>query len=136
VDRKKKKKGKAAATPTATAGRLIVTYVDGTWSDNLEIARYRLELEAGELVLTLEVAPRKRPGKVRAAHQALRDFVANVDRVHTLQARKRALGELLRRQVLTLEHAAIGVRLSANGHNRIYPAGLVFGPDEVTVNLG
>ena len=119
-----------------TAGRLIVTYVDGTWTDNLEIARYRLEQESGEMVLCIEVAPRKKPGKVRAAYRAMRDFVAKVDKVHTLQASRRTLGEPLRKHVLSLEHAAIGVRLSANGQDRVYPAGLVFGPDEVTVNLG
>lgn len=130
------KAGEPGASASGSAGRLIVTYVDGTWTDNLAVRRYRVEQVDNELVLAIQVAPRERPGKVRAARQALRDFVLKLGRVHTLQIGKPLLSAQLRRHVRAAEHASIGVKLSADGRDAAYPAGLAFGPDEVTLNLG
>ena len=135
---RKNRKGKSghSAPAAGSAGRLIVTYLDGSWTDNLAVERYAVVPEAGELVLSIEVVPRERPGKVRAARQALSDFVAKLGRVHTLQIGKPLFVTQVRNQVRGLEHSGIGVKLSANGRDAAYPAGLAFGPDEVTLNLG
>jgi hypothetical protein len=126
----------SAPQASGSAGRLIVTYMDGTWSDNLAVRRYAVEPGAGEVVLALEVVPRERPGKVRAARRALGDFVANLGRIHTLQIGKPLFARQLRSEVRASENTAIGVRLTAGGRDAAYPAGLAFGPDEVTLNLG
>ena len=129
--------GKQRNTATSgSAGRLIVTYGDGIWTDNLSIERYLVEPRAHEVTVCIEVAPRERPGKVRAARAALRQFVARLDRVHTLQIGKARFAEQLRDQVRAAEHANVGVRLLAEGRDVAYPAEVSFGPDEVVVTLG
>lgn len=130
------KRGPAVVPASGAAGRLIVTYTDGTWTDNLAIRRYSLEPGAKELVLAIEVAPRERPGKVHAARAALREFMANLGRIHTLQIGKPLLAAQLREQVRASENASFGVRLSVDGRGTAYPAGLAIGPDEVVLNLG
>ncbi len=130
-------KGKGApGVILGSARRMIVTYVDGSWTDNLAIERYGLRTGPDGLSLTIDVAPRERNGKVRIARQALRDFVARRAKIHTIQIGKPAFSSQLRACVKTLESAEIGVKLSANGHAVVYPAGVVFGPDAITLNLG
>lgn len=119
-----------------SAGRLIVTYADGTWSDNLAISRYNLEPAQGELLLAIQVSPRERPGKVRAARAALKELVAKLDRVHTLQVGKPLLRKRVRDQVCLLEQARMAVSLTAAGRTAVYPASPSFGPDAITLNLG
>ena len=121
---------------SGTAGRLIVTYVDGSWTDNLAVERYVLEPGAGEVIVSIEVTARERSGKVAVSRQALREFVSKLQRVHTLQIGKPRIAEQLRSQVRGLEHAKLGVKLSAQGAAVTYHAGLAFGPDEVTLTLG
>ena len=70
---KKKIKTTAEAAPAATHGsarRMIVTYVDGRWTDNLAIRRYDLELKDDGLSLTIDVTPRERIGKLKVAREA------------------------------------------------------------------
>lgn len=124
------------ASVSGSAGRLIVTYVDGSWTDNLAIARYVLESSAGELTLSIDLTPRERPGKIRKSRAALREFVAKLGSVHTVQVGKPRFATHLRGKVRGLEHSQIGVRLRASGHAVTYPAGIAFGPDEITLNLG
>jgi hypothetical protein len=115
---------------------MVVTYLDGTWTDNLAVERYRVEPSERELVLSLEVAARERVGKVRVARAALSEFVAKVGRIETIRIGKPAFAARLRGEVRGLEHAAIGVRVSANGAAAAYPAGVAFDPDAITLTLG
>jgi hypothetical protein len=124
------------ATAADSAGRVIVTYRDGTWTDNLAVERYAVEPTARELVLTIEVIARERAGKVREAREALRDFVAKVGRIDTIQIGKPLFVARVRGAVRGLEQATIGVRLSAPGAAAVYPAGVAIDPDAVTLNLG
>ncbi len=117
-------------------GRLIVTFTDGSWTDNLEIRDQRVLFVPPEMIVCIEVAPRRRPAKVHAAEEALEAFVSNIDRLHTLQIGKKALRKMLDQQIRAYDQALVAVRMNANGHERTYPASLVFGPDEVTLNLG
>ena len=139
MGKKRKRPGKKNIAPAAVFGfarRMIVTYVDGTWTDNLAVERYGLHTGEEGLSLTIEVAPRERIGKVRIARKALRDFVASRRKIDTIQIGKPTLKAQLRARVKALECAQIGVNLSANGHAVAYPAAVVFGPDAVTLNLG
>lgn len=129
------KQGPAAAASGA-AGRLVVTYSDGSWTDNLAIERYRVDPGAKELVLSIEVVPRERPGKVRASRAAWQEFLLKLGRVHTLQIGKPLFAAQLRAQMRASEHASFGVKLSAEGRDAAYPADLAFGPDEVVLTLG
>jgi hypothetical protein len=137
----KKRKGpeKDEVVPAAVFGwarRMVVTYVDGSWTDNLAIERYGLHTGPDGLSLTIDVAPRERVGKVRVARQALRDFVSRRRKIHTIQIGKPKFSTQLRLRVTQFESPVIGVKLSANGHAVTYPAGIVFGPDATTLNLG
>ncbi len=38
--------------------------------------------------------------------------------------------------LLAIDTPAFSVKLSAAGHNAVYPASVVFGPDAITLNLG
>ena len=134
MEKRKRKTHASARAPNR--GRLIVTYTNGTWSDNLEIRNQRVVLEAPEMVVCIEVGSRRRPSKVRMAEEALAGFVANIDRLHTLQIGKKALRKMLDQRIRAFDQALVALRVSANGHERTYPASLVFGPDEVTLNLG
>ena len=136
---KRKRAKKEEISPAVVFGsarRIIVTYVDGSWTDNLAIERYGLHTSPDGFSLTIDVAPRERAGKVRLAREALRDFVSRRRKIHTIQVGKPKLSSQLRAFVKALESSQIGVTLSAGGHAVAYPAGVVFGPDEVTLNLG
>ena len=117
-------------------GRLVVTYFDGSWTDQLSIADYGVHNTREGLTLRIEVAPRERPGRTRLAQQALREFVAKRLAVQTIQVGKPGFVAHLRDVARVLEGPRLGVQLSANGVYAHYPAGLVFGPDEITLNLG
>ena len=139
MGKKRKRAGKKENVPKAVVGsarRMIVTYVDGKWTDNLAVERYGLQNGAEGLTLVIDVAPRERTGKVRIARQALRDFVSRRRKLHTIQIGKPLLKSQLRAFVKALDCAQIGVKLSAKGHAVAYPAGVVFDPDAVTLHLG
>ena len=117
-------------------GRLVVTYFDGSWTDNLAIAQYGLRNNRDGITLRIEVQPRERPGKVRLAQQALRDFLSKRQAIHTIQIGKPEFTTQLKTVVRGLENTRLGLQLSADGVDVLYPAGVVFGPDEITLNLG
>jgi hypothetical protein len=136
----KKKKQAAKTAPTelhGSARRMIVTYVDGRWTDNLAIRRYDLAIDGNSLSLTIDVTQRQRNGKEQLAREAYRDFVARRRKLHVIQIGKPTLRTQLRSHVKQLEGRSVEVRLSANGGPAVtYPAAIVIGPDEVTLNLG
>jgi len=117
-------------------GRLVVTYFDGSWTDNLAIAHYGLLKQSQGLTLQIDVESRERPGKVRVARLALADFVAKRLAIQTIQIGKPAFTTRLRQGFREQEDAKLGLKLRAEGTEVVYPAGVVFGPDEVTLNLG
>jgi len=139
VAKKTKKTASQAAAPLyGSARRMIVTYVDGRWTDNLAIKRYDLALDEDGLSLTIDVTPRKRIGKVQLAREAYRDFVARRRKLHVIQIGKPTLRTQLRKRMKQLENRGhMEVRLSANGGPAVtYPVAIVLGPDEVILNLG
>lgn len=117
-------------------GRLVVTYFDGSWTDNLCIAHYGMQNGRQGLTLSIEVQPRERPRKVRVARAAFKDFVQKRLSIHTIQIGKPRFTSRLREKVRGLENSRFDLRLRANGVAVDYPAGVVFGPDEITLNLG
>ena len=117
-------------------GRLVVTYFDGSWTDNLAIGDYGLRNNRDGITLRIEVEPRERPGKVRLANQALREFATKRLKIHTIQIGKPEFTAQLRSVVRGLENTRLGLQLCAEGVDVLYPAGVVFGPDEITLNLG
>lgn len=117
-------------------GRLVVSYHDGSWTDNLSIANYGLLVGPGGLTLRIEVEPRVRVGKVRCARKALAEFVAKRNAIHTIQVGKPRFTSDLRREVRTLHRTRLDLRLCAGEVDVLYPATVVFGPDEVVLNLG
>ena len=117
-------------------GRLVVSYHDGTWTDNLSIAHYGVRVGAEGLTLRIEVEPRERVGKVRRARQALAEFLAKRNAIHTIQIGKPRIASDLRRGVSVQQRPRLDVRLCAGEVDVLYPATVVFGPDEVVLNLG
>jgi len=115
---------------------MVVTYFDGSWTDHLSIARYELRNGADGFMLRIEVQPRERQGKVRTARQALVDFVAKRQVIHTIQIGKPRFIALLRSKLRTEESSQLGLCLFASGVETLYPVTAFFGPDEVTLNLG
>ena len=135
--KKTKPAAKAAPAPAyGSARRMIVTYVDGRWTDNLAIRRYDLELKDEGLSLTIDVTPRERIGKTKIAREAYRDFVARRRKLHVIQIGKPTLRAQLRKRLKKLEDRRVEVRFSADGASVTYPAAIVLGPDEVILNLG
>src|SRR5207244_10933041 len=96
-------------------GRMVVTYSDGSWTDNLSVARYETQVSPHGLTLTIEVEPRERPGKVRLARQALRDFLSKHMAVHTIQIGTPRFTARLRTQVRVMENPRLDLRLRADG---------------------
>ena len=131
-----KKKGAPAADVVGSARRMIVTYFDGSWTDNLAIGRYGLHTGPQRVSLTIDVTARERAGKVGVARQALRDFVSRRRKIDTIQIGKPMFRSQLRTHVKELHCAQIDVKLSARGQAVAYPAKVVFGPDAITLNLG
>ena len=117
---------------------MVVTFVDGTWTDNLSITRYSLQHQREGLVLAMEVVPREARGKVRIARQALATLVEKRLSIHTIQIGKPRFTSRLRERMRKLGCARLGLRLSAKGmvEGVSYPAGVVFNPDSITLNLG
>lgn len=114
--------------------RIVVSYLDGTWTDSLAVADYGMSYEAGELTLAIDVAPHGPRG--HAPRAALRDFCARLGHIGTLQIGKADLAAQLRERMKVLDRPRIDVELRGGGRSFRYPAGVVFGPDEVTINLG
>ena len=115
---------------------MIVTYVDGTWTDHLAVGRYGLR-NGAELLLTIDVAGRvNQDGKVGQGRAALREFASKRGKIDTIQLTKPQFMTQLRERMSKLECPRICVRLARNGNSVTYPAAVVFGPDAVTLNLG
>jgi hypothetical protein len=133
----KKTAHKAVEALHGSARRMIVTYVDGGWTDNLAIRRYDLAVGEEGLLLTIDVSPRERVGKAKVAREAYRDFVVRRRKLHVIQIGKPTLRTQLRKRMKQLENQHMEVRLSANGGPAVsYPVAIVLGPDEVILNLG
>ncbi|SRR6266849_1565591 len=111
--------------------KVVVSYADGSWTDRLAGRRVTLDIEAGTPTLTIELASRAR---ARAAEVA--EFLRKRNRVESVQIAKRAVRKRLRAMLLAIDTPAFSVKLSAAGHNAVYPASVVFGPDAITLNLG
>jgi hypothetical protein len=87
-------------------------------------------------VLQLGVKPRKRAGKVLVARGALAELVAKRLAIQTIQIGKPRFASRLRSHVRAHDGPRLGVQLSVAGVDVTYPARVVFGPDEVVLNLG
>lgn len=125
----------ADAVAPKSAPRIVVSYVDRTWTDRLAARRVELLTHAQEISFRIEIASRasKNP---RAGQDALREFVAKRGLVETLQIGKRSLAALLRERLRETEDAELSVHLTVNGQGVVYPASVVFGPDAITLTLG
>ena len=115
---------------------MIVTFVDGSWTDNLSIGQYTLHEGSDGLTLTIEVEPRESRGKVRVARKALADLVDKRQSIHTIQIGKPQFTSRLWQRMRQRTGARLGLKLSVKGVGVAYPAGVVFGPDAITLNLG
>jgi hypothetical protein len=114
---------------------MVVAYVGGAWTDQLEVKDYGLDFKDNELTLSLDVAPRG--GRAAdAGRDAFRDFIERCSRVETIQIARRGLAREVRERARMAENADISVKLKARGKQVVYPAALVFGPDMMTITLG
>jgi len=115
---------------------MVVAYVGGDWTDKLSVERYGLDFKGNELTLTLGVAPRESRAKDAAARKAFGDFISRRARIESIQIGRRSFTEEVMQRARMAENADISVKLLANGHQVVYPAAIVFGPDAMTINLG
>jgi hypothetical protein len=122
-------------SPGAVGARLVVSYVGGDWTDKLAIGDYGLDDGGDSLMLTLEVGVRARNAG-NGGPAALRELVRKRQRIEFIRIGKPAFVELLRRHTRMADNASLGVRLRAKGHEVLYPAAVVFGPDAITLHLG
>jgi hypothetical protein len=109
---------------------VILSYLDGSWTDRLAGRRLTLGIDDGMATLTIELAA----AKPRATEVG--EFLRKRNRVESVQIAKRAVGKRLRAMLLAVDLPVFSVKLSAAGRDVVYPASVVFGPDAVTLNLG
>jgi hypothetical protein len=128
----------AAARPRLlckSAAPVILSYLDGTWTDRLAGKRMELGHHAGAAVLTIELAFASGRPSARAKAD-VGAFLRNCNRVESVQIAKRSVRKRLRALLHEAEVPRFSVRLSAAGRDVVYPASAYFGPDAVTLNLG
>jgi hypothetical protein len=123
------------ARAPAIGARMVVSYVGGDWTDKLALDDYGMEHGGEGLVLTLDVGVRARNAN-NGGPAALRAFVKNRARVEFIRIGKPAFVKQLRAHARMADDAALEVRLRAGGHDVLYPAAVVFGPDAATLHLG
>jgi len=133
-EKSRKRNGTRAFAPKS-APRVVVTYLDRTWTDQLAARRVELVTRGEALCLCIEVAARV-PGKKGTRAEALRDFIAKRGRIDTIQIARRGLASLLRKRLRADEQGGLSVSLTADGFDCLYPTTVFFGPDAVTLNLG
>lgn len=120
------KRGKRRRPPT----RLVVSYVDGHWSDRLVARRLHVETRGREIMLTIELAPRARSA------DAMRDLREKQLCIESLQLARPRLVEKLRDELRNTENVAVAVHLAGDGVAVEYPASITFGPDAATLTFG
>jgi hypothetical protein len=110
--------------------------MDGSWTDILSIARFGLRPSTEGAVIRIEVIPLLRVARGRSAPKALAELVSKRDSLHTIQIGSPAFASAVRSKLRTLEEARLGLCIAADGVETTYPVAVVFGPDEVTLNVG
>ncbi len=115
--------------------RVVVSYLDGTWSDRLQARRAWLETDPQACTIVIELVEhgRSTPAKKQ---EAVRHFVTRRNRVDSVLIHKARFAARLSACLKGHEGTQMGVRLVADGHEVLYPASVVFGPDAITLNLG
>jgi hypothetical protein len=115
-------------------GRVVVTYFDGSWTDQLRVSRYGVRATTDGVAIRLEVEPR--PARKRGASAALAEFIAKREELHVIQIGTPRFASTLRSKLRTQENARLGLCVHAGTTKTSYPVAVVFGPDEVTLNVG
>ncbi len=110
---------------------IILSYIDGSWTDRLAGGRVALGVDGRAATLTIEV----RPG-ARAEKGEVGDFLRKRHSIESVQITRRGLRKRLRALLHAAELPEFSVRLTAGGRVVVYPANAFFGPDAVTLNLG
>jgi len=116
--------------------RLIVSYVDGSWSDRIAARRVEVETQGAEITLTLELAPRAKVRDSPAANEAMRGLADKQFIIESLQVTRPRVVAHLRHELRHTENVVIRVRLVGPGIQVDYPGSVVFGPDAVTLSFG
>ena len=117
-------------------GRLIVTYSDGTWTDNLSVRKYSVDLQPHSVMLAIDVVAREAREKAELAKSALSNLARRQLSVHTIQIGAPEIRSKLKGQMRRIESSRLELSLRGKGLEVTYPAGIVFGPDAVTLHLG
>jgi hypothetical protein len=115
-------------------GRIAVTFFDGSWTDELRVSRYGVRSTTEGLSIRLELE--SRPGKARGARAPLAEFIAKRHAVHVIQIGTPRFAARLRSKLRAQEHARLTLSVRAGDAKTSYPVAVVFGPDEVTLNVG
>lgn len=131
-----KNKADAAAVIDVSPCRLVITYADGTWTDNLAAEPYAVQSGRDGTTLTLNVVPRERPRKVRAVQLALAQFAAKRGTIDSILIGAPRFVSRFRACVRESESSEVCVRLALDGAEVVYPGAAVFGPDSITLHLG
>jgi len=124
---------RAKAIAPKSAPRVVVTYVDRTWTDRLAAPLVDLRMEGDEVRLRIGLAAR---GKDSGQRDALEEFAAKGGKVDTLQMVRKRFAARLQAQLRLTEGSGLSLELVAGERSFLYPATVVFGPDAITFHLG
>jgi hypothetical protein len=116
--------------------RLVLSYIDGSWSDRIAARRLEVQTHGSEITLTLELTPRAKSAHVPAAREAMRELSQKQNSLESLQVTRPRVVARLRHELRNTENVVIRVRLLAPGVEVEYPGSVVFGPDAVTLTFG
>src|SRR5262249_5907837 len=123
----------AGGVAPKSAPRVVVTYVDRSWTDRLAAPVVDLRMEGEAVRLRIGLAAR---GKAPGQRDALDEFTAKGGRVDTVQVARKRFAARLQAQLRLTEGSELSLELIAGGRAFLYPATVVFGPDAITFNLG
>jgi hypothetical protein len=133
-----KKKAKAGAKRIGSiapksAPRVVVTYVDRSWTDRLAAPLVDLRMEGTGVRLRIGLAAR---GKASGERDAVEEFATKGGRVDTVQVARKRFAARLQAQLRLTEGSELSLELVAGKRTFLYPATVVFGPDAITFHLG
>ena len=117
------------------APRLVLAYVDGSWSDRIAARRVEVQSQGSEITLTLELAARAKPHN-GAALAALRELARKQLSLESVQLTRPRMVARLREELRHAGNVVIRVRLLAPGVEVEYPGCVTLGPDAVKLTFG
>ena len=111
----------------SSAARVVLSFSDGSWTDDVSAQRLVLDVDGDRVTLSLELVP---------TSAAFSERIGKCHAIDFIQITKSRARKPLRRAFQQIENPDVNVMLLGRGRGAVYPATVVFGPDAITLNLG